>query len=491
MNLRLTSTPIRLAFAPLLAFMALATNREYLCDFWHHLARGEAIVRQGRLVNEDLFTFTVPGQTFQDVNWLTQVGYHLQYQLGGLDLVQICNALLVATALAIVVGHAARTSKSATIAAAIGIFTFLGCWQVLTIRPQSISLLLFAAEYLALDLPERNRRWLFVPPIIASIWVNTHGAFPLAWVLVGIYLAVALLDGWQTEGVRGLWTAKTRFLALCLAATAAATLLNPYGWTVYEYVGATSARAAGRRIDEWVRPSLNTLIGQMWLASMIAALVVFFRSPRKLTNREALLLLAFLPIAASSVRMVVWWFFVLAPIFASSLAELLPARWRHSEDDAPSWANTACAAALAVAALFCLPGLSAYNPLVRHKERVESQLAAAMRDLPPNAGSNRIFSRLEWGEYLGWSLAGTSRVFIDGRVEIIPDNVWADYAAITTGQDNWHEILNRYAVDCLVLDAEYHARTGLLAHVERSSEWTCVRREGPAIVYARRAKTGG
>jgi hypothetical protein len=485
MNLRLTSTPIRLAFAPLLAFMALATNREYLCDFWHHLARGEAIVRQGRIVNEDLFTFTVPGQTFQDVNWLTQVGYHLQYQIGGLDLVQICNALLVAAALAIIVGHAARTSQSATIAAAVGIVTFLGSWQVLTIRPQSISLLLFAIEYLALDLAERNRRWLLVPPLIAAVWANTHGAFPLAWVLVGIYLAAALLDGCQEAGLRGLWTIKTQSLAICLVATAAATLLNPYGWTIYEYVGATSARAAGRRIDEWVRPSLNTLIGQMWLASMIAALVVFFRSPRKLTNREALLLLAFLPIAVGSVRMVVWWFFILAPIFAASLAELLPARWRESEEDAPSWGNTACAAALAVAALFCLPGLSQYNPLVTHKERVESQLAAAMRELPP-ASNNRIFSRLEWGEYLGWSLAGTSRVFIDGRVEIIPDGIWADYAAVTTGQDNWPEILNRHAVDCLVLDADYHACTGLLPHVEHSPDWQRVSQHGPALVFTRR-----
>ena len=490
MNLRLTSTPIRLAFAPLLTFMALATNREYLCDFWHHLARGEAIVRQGRLVNEDLFTFTVPGQSFQDVNWLTQVGYHLLYQLGGLDLVQISNALLVAAALAVVVGHVARTSKSSTIAAAVGIVTFLGCWQVLTIRPQSISLLLFAVEYLALDLAERNRRWLFVPPIIAAVWANTHGAFPLAWVLVGIYLAAALLDGWQAEGLRGLWSVKTLSLALCLAATAAATLINPYGWTVYEYVGATSARAAGRRIDELVRPSLNTLIGQMWLASMIAALIVFYRSPRKLTNREALLLLAFLPIAVGSVRMVVWWFFILAPIFAASLAELLPARLRESEDDAPSWANSLCAAALALAALFCLPGLSDYNPLVTHKVRVEAQLAAAMRELPPTAGNKRIFSRLEWGEYLGWSLAGKSRVFIDGRVEIIPNEVWADYAAVTTGQDNWPAILNRHAVDCLVLDADYHSRSGLLAQVEGSSDWQRVGGQGPAIVYARRSKTG-
>jgi hypothetical protein len=224
---------------------------------------------------------------------------------------------------------------------------------------------------------------------------------------------------------------------------------------------------------------------------MIAALVVFACSPRKLANREALLLLAFLPISVGSVRMIVWWFFVLAPILAASLAALLSTRFREAEDDTPSWANTACATMLALAGLFCLPGLAVYNPLVTHKERIEWQLAAALRELPRQGNGARLFSRLEWGEYLGWSLAGRGRVFIDGRVEIIPDNIWSDYAAITTGEEGWNEALNRYKVDCLVLDAEYHARTGLLPQVERSMEWQRVSQHGPAIVFARRPKADG
>jgi hypothetical protein len=352
-------------------------------------------------------------------------------------------------------------------------------------------MLLFAIELVALENAERKCRWLFVPPLLAAIWVNAHGAFPLAWVLVGIYFAAALLEGWSLQGRRGLLSPKVQTLGLCLAATFAATLLNPYGWEVYHYVGATSARAAGRGIEEWVRPSLQTLIGKLWLASLIAALIIFARSPRKLTNREALLLLAFLAVSVGSVRMIVWWFLALAPILAASLAELLPARAREAEDDAPSWANTACAAMLAIATMFCLPGLSAYNPLVTHKERVELQLAAAIGELPRQGNGARIFSRLEWGEYLGWSLAGKSRVFIDGRVEIIPDNIWSDYAAITTGQEGWNEILNRYQVDCLLLDAEYHARTGLLPRVEEAGEWQRIGEVGPAIIFIRSRQAKG
>ena len=43
---RLLPTPAwaRAALVPALVFIALATDRNYLADFWHHLARGRAIV---------------------------------------------------------------------------------------------------------------------------------------------------------------------------------------------------------------------------------------------------------------------------------------------------------------------------------------------------------------------------------------------------------------------------------------------------------------
>ena len=65
-----TDAWVRWAIAPVLVFVALVTDRSYLADFWHHLARGQAMAQTGGLVDRDLFTFTVSGQSFQDVNWI-------------------------------------------------------------------------------------------------------------------------------------------------------------------------------------------------------------------------------------------------------------------------------------------------------------------------------------------------------------------------------------------------------------------------------------
>jgi hypothetical protein len=484
MKLQFTSTPLRLMFPAVVAFIALVTNGDYLCDFWHHLARGRAIVQQGRLVNEDLFTFTVAGQPLVDVNWLTQVGYYELFQIGGLGLVKVCNALIIAATIALVTWQVWRTSKSAVWASGAGIIAFLGCWQTLSIRPQSVSMLFFAGECLALELAGRRRTWLMAPPLLALVWVNVHGAFPLAWVLVGIHFTATVIDGFLKCGWRVIGSKQVHALAGCLAVTMLATLVNPYGWHVYQYVGGTSSLAAQRHIDEWMPPPLGRFIGIMWLASLLISIVALARSRRRLTLLEALMLVAFAILAAGSVRMIVWWFLVLAPILAASLTRLIPRVLNAVDDDQPAWSNTICAAALALMAVICLPGFAEYNPLI-HRHRTESDLETVAAQIRSQPLSPRIFSRFEWGEYLAWTLAGKATVFMDGRIEIVPDDVWCNYACVTCGGPNWQQILDRYRVDALILDATYHARTGLLAEVEHSPHWRRIDQQGPVVVFAR------
>src|SRR5205823_15103135 len=82
----------RFLLAPALVFIAACVDRNYQTDLWHHLARGRTIVTEGRLLDTDRFTFTFPGQPFQDVNWLWQIGFYHLHELGGLPLVQTVNA---------------------------------------------------------------------------------------------------------------------------------------------------------------------------------------------------------------------------------------------------------------------------------------------------------------------------------------------------------------------------------------------------------------
>ncbi len=66
-----TASWTRALFAPVIIFVACCVERNYQTDFWHHLARGRTIAESGSLIDRDLFTYTVPGRSFRDANWLS------------------------------------------------------------------------------------------------------------------------------------------------------------------------------------------------------------------------------------------------------------------------------------------------------------------------------------------------------------------------------------------------------------------------------------
>jgi hypothetical protein len=498
---------VRFLLAPVLVFLALLGDRNLLADFWHHLARGQVILEQGHLLDHDIFTYTVHGQPFQDVNWLTQVGYAWLFGLGGLLLVQFVNALLVAVVIGYVVALCWRRSRrslrrpwvddaalgtapqvasptgegSLGVAAAIGVVVFFGLWQVLTIRPQTISLLLFVFLYDVLERAERNPRWLIVPPFVLALWANVHGAFPAGIILMGCFGVGRVWEWWRNRGQDrqrpSLPRAAVGWWFLCGLACVAATLVNPYGWHIYDYVLQTSGLAAARRIDEWLPPSLDQPIGLAFFVSVPILLGLAFAAKKRnglnLAARDVALLAVFFLLAIGSIRMVAWWLIVIAPLLAQAIAQLCP-RFLDTPDQAvPKRGAALVVGVMAILVILGWPALQPLHPvlLLKPGARPENDLAGAQQHLAEKLPQGRVFTRFEWAEYLGFVGRPHHLMFMDGRIEIFPDPVWNAYAAITTGQPDWERLLADYQVDALVLDAEYHAATGLLSRINASSLW--------------------
>ncbi len=479
----------RFLLAPALVFIATAVDRNYQTDLWHHLARGRVIVTEGQLLNTDRFTYTVPGRSFQDVNWGWQILFYELHSAGGLSLVQAVNSAILAAMMAVLVWLAWRRSGSLVASTACCILAFFGLWQLLIIRPQTFSLLLFVVLYGILEAAPRRPWLLSLPPVIMAVWVNVHGGFPIGLLLIGCYVFAALIETfWPTSPERqrrvspprlGSWMA-------CLLGSVAATLANPYGWHVYEYVGLTSNAASGRHIDEWMPPSLDLLTGKVWALSLLLLVVLFALSRRRPKVTEICLICCFLPLACGSVRMVAWWLLVCTPILTAQLAALWPRLTQlDATEDRPSFGNAVACGIISVAMVLSLPWLEAFNPVLSRSgraHRTETDLQAIADQLSTEGHGGRIFTRFAWGEYLGWSLAPRYTVFMDGRIEIIPDEVWAQYGAITRGRGDWEDILARYGVDCLLLDTSgYHHN--LLPLVERSSAWRQVCRQGDGVLF--------
>jgi hypothetical protein len=488
---RLTDRWMRFLLAPALVFIATCLDRNYQTDLWHHLARGRAIVAEGRMIDSDRFTFTMADQPFEDGNWLWQVGFYYVYDLGGLPLVQTANAVVLALMMTGLLIFTWRRSGSLSVAAAVCVVVFFGMWQLFLIRPQTLSFLLFVVLYILLEAATR-RRWLlvFAPPLLA-LWANCHGGFPIGLALVGAYALSQVIEAVANEETRLSFLpalAKCWPWLVCLTACVAATLVNPYGWHIYHYVFLTFARASARGIDEWLAPSPGLLIGKVWIASILLLLVCCALPGRRPTIRELCLLAVFLLFTFSSVRMVAWWLLVAAPILATQLAANVSwFRPAPATNEQPTRGAALLCGGVVLMMLLSLPWLECVNPVMAlpgRAHRQESDLQTLAEQVSAEKPDARVFTRFAWAEYLTWSLDSHGKVFMDGRVDIIPNDVWAQYTEITRGRPDWEAILDNYHVDYLILD-----RTGyhhdLLPLVEQSPNWQAIAERGNAILFRR------
>jgi hypothetical protein len=133
-----------------------------------------------------------------------------------------------------------------------------------------------------------------------------------------------------------------------------------------------------------------------------------------------------------------------------------------------------------------VPALEQFNPVLgrlRPASRPEADLQAVLDHVPARAGTNRVFTRLEWGDYLDWAGHPRMSPFMDGRIEIYPNDVWRQYHAVTSGREDWQAILDRRGVDYLLLDESFHAE--LLPRVRASGRWAPVARSEPAVLFGR------
>ncbi|HEX4124792.1 MAG TPA: hypothetical protein VHY37_08715, partial [Tepidisphaeraceae bacterium] len=220
-------------------------------------------------------------------------------------------------------------------------------------------------------------------------------------------------------------------------------------------------------------------------------------------------LICFVPLACRSVRMVPWLLLATAPMMAEMLA-VARIRWgmrhgaaqrldsssrrgtenpaaarRRGTGNEPSLSALVLLTILLAAATMSLPWLANVNPLfgtVRSDHRVEDDLHAVKNAMAAR-GPGRVFTRLEWGDYLSFAAHGADPVFMDGRIELYPDSLWKQYLQITAGRGDFERILDRWAVDYLILDAQYHAT--LLKQIGRNGSWKTVWRSGQVVLLTR------
>jgi hypothetical protein len=96
--------------------------------------------------------------------------------------------------------------------------------------------------------------------------------------------------------------------------------------------------------------------------------------------------------------------------------------------------------------------------------------------------SGNVLARFEWGQYVLFHLGLPSRIFVDGRIDLVyPPAVIAEYLDFFAGRAHGARILDDYPHDYVLMPS------GLPADVTMRSrtDWRPIYRDGVAALYAR------
>ncbi len=274
-----------------------------------HIRTGQQIVTTHAIPRVDPFSSTMHGKPWFAWEWMYDVLFGQLERVAGLNGVVWFTAFVIALVFAWTLHLLVRRGTGLLFALGLVLLAASASMIHFLARPHVLSWLFTLAWFAILDSSERcstaghrygQKQWrLWVLPFLMLVWVNLHGGFLVAFVLLGIYAVSAAWEWFHfREGkldelllkLKARQRARTLGLVGILAASA--TLVNPYGWNlhvhIYRYL---SSRFLMDHIDEFQSPNFHGAAQRCFAVLLLIALVALAARSRELRLSEGLIVL--------------------------------------------------------------------------------------------------------------------------------------------------------------------------------------------------------
>jgi hypothetical protein len=475
-----------LALAALLVtFFGYFSVKVWDIDFWWHIAAGRNILESGVIPSTDPFgvydAASVKGQTVLKSSWLGQVMLYSVFRWFDLDGIILFRAAVLTLCLAIVYLRCRIARIASLYSLAITALAGLAILQHTGERPQLFSFLCMALIFLLLDSYMANgRRWqLYCIPLVMLLWNNAHGGAALGMAALGLFGAVYVLENRSAEG--RFLTPQNRLMIIVMSLSAIALLLAPNGLeTIKGIVYLQSSPIPFReRTSEYASPWEVWQTALYYWVFLIAVLLSLPGLLKREYWKQGGVVVAIGAVSMTAYRYIPFFVLLAAPYVAGSLERMLR-----------RYTPPAAAVNLAVLIItFALLGYGFKQGRVFQHGTLENKFpAGAVAFIKANRMGGKIFSSMNWGGYLIWSLPDRVSVFIDGRV-LDPERM-IPYTHILWTTPDGQRFFEQGNFD-LALVPYGNVFTGerypLVAYLQNHPDWQAVYQDESGYLFARRA----
>ena len=497
-NIAALMGPVAVVAALAVLAYALAVTPISNNDIWLHLTTGSLILERGSVPTVEEYTFSVAGRPLVDHEWLAQIVFAAAFKAGGIQALTGLKLILTAAILVLAfIGSLAvfstgsevrgwRVVAAATAAAGTGLLLATH----LSIRPHLFSLSFIGVYSLVLARMDREagsggRRMLLLLILLQVLWANSHGGFILGIVLVGLHLAG---EGWAQRALP-----RSSYLPLALGAAA---LINPYGFKLYELVGAFSEPAFREFIREWQSPFSPPFAYSVLFWVYLAWLVLAGSGAvhRSLSGDKKWLVIfaGFALLSFTSIRHVSVLAVVTAPLVARALgampriAKLIFRSGIFWSGHESTW--VAATIPLALALVIATSGV----PWVSGKLKPsgiaigENMPVEAARFMENKQLEGRVFTSLAFGAYVTHSGWPRLKTYVDSRLEVFGGEFLRRYNDAVNNPGVFRTLERNTPFDFALLSWKLGPVAGAVGALTSDPDWELVYFDDVALLYAKR-----
>lgn len=416
-------------------------------DMWWHLRAGQEMWAQGRILLNDIFSYTKQGAVWVNAFWLSEITLYWIHRIGGYFGLGFFVSFIGAATFLLV---SRRMDGNPILRAFIVILAAVTAAPVWGPRPQIVSFLIVACLDLWLSRSTRHK-WVLVP--VFALWANLHGGWIWGFLLLLAHIAGLFVNSFflaREESIKY----RKEILAL-IGWTVLAGLavgLNPNGISIWKLP--FQQVNVSLQIQEWLSPDFHRadFHPMLWMLFLLILCAPFARKPLDAPQIFKTLGFAYLTFVAQ--RNIALFAIAAAPLLAdwmdSALTSFIAGKSRL---DQPPSLNPRLAAVINALILFVLAAAALGNLfLVTQPEKVDSNYpTAAVEWMKSNQPAGRLFNSYNWGGYLLWTLPEYP-VFIDGRADMYGEEIIGQWHDAVNAKENALSILEEWQVDIVLVE---------------------------------------
>src|ERR1700694_454491 len=506
-------------------------------DIGWHIRTGELILATHSLPRTDPFSSTMQCQPWFAWEWLYDILLGILHQACGLNGVVWLCAWLVAAIFALFLAQLLQRGTGLPLAIVLMLLAVAASTIHLYARPHIVSWLFSLLWFVALEHWESWERWerdengslprwlLWFFPASMLLWVNLHGGWLFGIALLGIYTLSAFVESIRAQKNDALAAIRAghraRAMAVAWMASAAATLVNPFGWRlhghIYRYL---SDRYLMNRIDEFKSPNFHGWAERCFAVILVLVLIAFAGHRKKLSLSHVLVVLLAVDagfyssrnLPVSSMLLVL----VAGPMLWENLIFLAdnPGAWRWLRNGAARMSKFSermgaqemqvrghlwPAVSVVFAFLICLQGgRVSSRQLIQAEFDPKKMPVAAVTFLQGELqGKQRstepVFSTDAWGGYLIYRMNGgrmnpgrmypERKVVVDDRHDLYGSGRVRQYLTLSSAEPGWQSVLKEWGIRRALLPAD-STLANLLRELPR--DWRVAYEDRVAVVFERR-----